>query len=215
MVLAEPPRRSHTFQRAVTLVELLLVIAIISLLLGALSVSPALLFINRRMVALQQISALLDEARAQALRGKGPVYVVFAPVSMGDSDQLQPCRQYAIFHENEDQKPTQASHWHVLPDSLIFDPDAVPSVDGMWTNLFQYPTDEWLEFTIGNRQTLTAPAIGFDKLGSVIHPVAYSGPIGLVIAEGHVSQGQVHLTNPHSSLSLEVRRHTGKTLIHP
>lgn len=197
---------------AFTLVELLVVIAIVSLFFVIIGNTPGLFTTNRRVTALQQLSAVLEEARAQALRGNQNIHVAF--ISISSEPHLQSYRQFAIFSENENQELIQTGNWHTLPEGTLFLPTS-QSPSASWTHLFHSSHDPPLKFTLTGGKTIPLHSIGFGKLGSIIHPFQSNGAIGIVIAEAHYNNGQLHHPNPDSDLTLEIRRNTGKTFIHP
>ncbi|WP_166442734.1 prepilin-type N-terminal cleavage/methylation domain-containing protein [Phragmitibacter flavus] len=203
--------------RGYTLVEILVVIGIISVLMGTVVNIPGILTTNRRVSALQEIAAVLEQARSQALRGNGTIYVAFSPLT--SSGTLEPCRQYAMFEEPETPGSDirQIGEWRSLPDGLIFHPDATAAgTPGTWSNLYKAGTEAEKAFKLFNQEEITMPTLGFGSLGEVVFPgEGVPGPFAIVLAEGAIDGTRASVPNAHSNLSLEVRRSSGKTLLNP
>lgn len=206
---------NHATPTGHTLVEMLVVVVTISVLLGAVIKAPRLLATNARVTALQQVAAVLDEARSQALRGKGAAYVAFSVP--GSTPPLQACRHYAIFLEDDDtQQIRQISEWRSLPAGLIFNPNTVAPAGVAWTNTFSADAQSRKNFPVTGAANASLPSIGFGPLGEIVHPAqGVSGPFALVLSEGVVKDAQVIVPSPASNLSLEVRRSSGKAIMHP
>ena len=201
-----------------TLIELLMVTAVVGLLLAAFASAPDVLKPGRRVAALQELAAVLEQARSQALRGGTAVFIAFT--SSNAEGQIEPYKQFAIFEEiRKDDGQTvlqQASAWHRLSSGLIFDPRARPSDDGKWANLLSIGPQWDRLVTLPSGAQIRLPCIGFGVMGEVVHPgEGVSGPFGVAIAEGEFEQNTVHVPRPERSLSLEIRRGSGKVFMHP
>ena len=201
-----------------TLIELLMVTAVVGLLLAAFASVPDVLKPNQRVAALQELAAVLEQARSQALRGGTAVFVAFT--SNSAESQIKPYRQFAIFEEiRKDDGQTvlqQASAWHRLSSGLIFDPQARSTNDGKWANLLSIGPQWDRLVTLPSGAQIRLPCIGFGVMGEVVHPgEGISGPFGLAIAEGEFEQNTVRVSRPERSLSLEIRRGSGKIFMHP
>ncbi len=120
--LSRPRQLTRRFAGAFTLVELLTVMAIMSVLLAV--AVPAMKGINGtggRKSAVRTIMGALDQARMLAISDGKATYVVFGGKNLvGTNGDVLMGRAYAVFEDNVNFTPVQRSAWQFLPVGISF-----------------------------------------------------------------------------------------------
>jgi len=200
-------------RRAFTLIEMLVVMVIILIALGALI--PAVTSLSKssgRQAATNNLIGAIEQARAEAIKSGQPTYVVF-PTTLSSTDpnlvQRYSYHSYAIFEDDplNPATPKQLSGWKTLPTGV-----SLRSAISSWSSAsFQFTP-------VGSAQSF--PFLKFDANGEVEAPVAPPANVLLGIFEGYVaSNGSEVITggndgrnppNPLASEYVSVSRITGR-----
>jgi type II secretory pathway pseudopilin PulG len=196
---------------ALSLLEVLVTLALFSLLTVLAGAAWSTLASWRGLSALQQLAADLDEARIHALAEQQEVWLAFA----GDPSLNNAFRAYVRCQMHRDPDGSQRLHpvgnWRQLPTGQIFSLTS-PATPSTSPNLLTDEAARQPVLLAGVEQYL--PCLGFGPLGQVLHP-----PLGqprLALAEGEVHLGMPRLRHgPEACRWLVLHRHTGHLLLLP
>ena len=196
--------------RAFTLVEMLIVMIIMLIALGALI--PAVTSLsksNGRQAATSNLIGAIEQARAEAINSGQPTYVVF-PTTLSSTDpnlvQRYSYHSYAIFQDDplNPTTPKQLSGWKTLPTGV-----SLRSAISSWSLApFQFTPG-------GSAQSF--PFLKFNANGEVESPVAPPANVSLGIFEGFINGTSEVITgakdgsgNPLAVEYVSVSRITGR-----
>jgi prepilin-type N-terminal cleavage/methylation domain-containing protein len=202
---------SACFARGFTLIEMLVVMMIILIALGALI--PAVTSLsksNGRQAATNNLIGAIEQARAEAIKSAQPTYVVF-PTTLSSTDpnlvQRYSYHSYAIFEDDplNPTTPKQLSGWKTLPTGV-----SLRSSISSWSFAsFQFTP-------VGSAQSF--PFLKFNVNGEVEAPTAPPANVLLGIFEGYVASNSNEVItggkdvngNPLAAEYISVSRMTGR-----
>lgn len=168
------------------MLEMVCVVAVVALLITIVMGSPGLVTSGRDTTAVQELAAVIESARAKAMRGVETSWVAFS-----GREGASPFASYAVCGEEQDGtgklRPREA--WRKLPSGFVFT-DVSPALDSAGVNLGKLDATGTIKpvITMGESGVLLADCrcIGFGALGEVIHPKTDGRPILVAFAQGEV-----------------------------
>lgn len=205
-----------------TLLEMLVVVTIIAIVVGMTVGVSGSLRGSRGSTAIQQLAAVVDEARAKALTGDGEVVLAFATDVVAEPETayraVMICRSPVAGAPTAKYEPL--SGWYFLPDGYVF-ALSNPADHDAGVNVLNAPDAQLRVLLPGGNREATLPCIGFRELGAVSLPQDTRGrPVLVAIAEGTVEgtrpqspAGDAH--SPAQCRWLAVQKNSGNSLILP
>lgn len=184
---------------AFSLVELLVVLAVLAVLIGLLARGLGDSGTWKRKTARDQIAAILGSARAEAVALREPVALVLAPAE-GLPDHMTGMEgaALAIFSCEKEADgdgyilTRRKSSWKALPRGMIF-ADRAPSADAV-LGLYTGESSIGISPSLLSRDETSflekASAIVFSASGRVLHPVGETGMLSLGLWEGRYVDGE-------------------------
>jgi prepilin-type N-terminal cleavage/methylation domain-containing protein len=207
---------AHRKTRALTLIELLAVIAIITILMSLLAPSfSALGGSARRRGAIDQLLTTFDQARVAAMRNASKVYIGFADFAFPVIDMRY--RSYIVFrprlkHDQPSCNAAGASQfvyltkWRRLPQGISIKSEMKSIVGETGASVSVGPLDKFPNLTTGN-----LPVVVFNHIGGISQP-STSNLLKLYIYEGHFKGGRdiPAQANRHAFDVISIARFTGR-----
>jgi hypothetical protein len=172
----------------------------------------------------QEMAALLDDARAQALTGQGEVVVAFATEAVEEAGlayrAVMVCRERPGVAGSE-RAYEAVSGWHRLPEGYVF-AEADPASNEAGVNVLSAAdARQRVRLPGGGGGEARLPCIGFRELGEVTRPRETRGrPVLVAVAEGQAEAGgPVNLQGGEHTAEqcrwLAVQRNSGNNMILP
>lgn len=146
--------------RAFTLVELMIVMAIMAIMLGlTVSIGPNVIRSNSMSSSLSKVSSAVSLARSEAVRSRKPTFFVLAPTNSSDERAFT---SYAILQADSinGTNYTYVTRWQKLPSGVLFSPSATAT-----GNLFTNSTS--LPYPSGTNSRVNLPSIKFGPSGGL------------------------------------------------
>ena len=222
--LSQPSKRMQWQAPGFSLVELMVVIAVVAVVVGMTVGVSGSLNSNRGLAAIHQVISIVDSARSQALRGEGRVGLAFSTHSSAATGEVY--RSVLICRENlqteREDDWMAVSEWFYLPQGFVFS-TVQPASAAAGVNLLDGFHEELSVVVPGAMTEVRLPGLVFGPLGEVVAPGsvgAASDSILLAVAEGVVdgalpakSNGAIH--TPEECRWLAIRRSSGASVILP
>lgn len=204
--------------------EVLVVVAVMMIMVGLVVGSAGAISGTQGMTAVQQVTALCDQARARSLRGDGMVMLAFATETDGLTGE--PYRSAILcaedFSTEDPNDYVPISEWYYLPQGYVFS-SVDPATSGAGLNALTAAGGRRTVTLPGKKMPVELPCIGFGSLGEVVFPPADTATeesLLIAIAEGDVGgdgprtrQGGAH--RPEDCRWLALRRNSGSPMILP
>lgn len=196
-------------QRAFTLVEMILVIAVLAVLM--LLVSQAFQSGSPLQASVVEMKAVLEAARATAIRDQTEVYVAFT--DNGPTDLEDQFSHYAVFRRDKPNRSGEGStydlyfsnqlgnnelvlekEWSRLPDGVVFGTSGeVPGLPGSMMERYTTGVTYKRSFDVPKRfgsSLMSLPFMMFNKEGRVQYPQFFEPQrLFLPLVEGFVESG--------------------------
>lgn len=199
---------------AFTLLELLVVIALLVLLAGVAQVSVSASPGDERRVACEQLIAMVERARAMAVVKRAPVVLGLDPPDgsgMRDGGGRMALFQLDAWPREQDEgvPAVMLTRWLAIGRGVVFHTGAV---EGMGNPIDEAP---WrLELGLGGGECIGVNAMVFDASGRLVYP---EGPLPAVLrlAEGRYVGGRALVMERGASGAVaedwvRVGRHSGR-----
>ncbi len=222
--LNTPLRLVRASRGGFTLVEILVVVAVLAFMIALVGSSTGVIGKTQGMTAVTEITALCDLARGRAMNGEGPVMVAFAAdVELATGEAYRSailCKEDTSTEAADDY--VAMSEWFYLPAGYVFSDiaAATPTAGG---NVLTTPNSTRKVKVPGSDETVELPCLGFGALGEVVFPEADAtaqDTLLIAIAEGDASsngpvsrRGGPH--RPGECRWVAVRRNSGTPMILP
>lgn len=189
-----------------TLVEVLVVVAVIGILLAVGAAAFMSTGTSERRVARGEILAMLTRARSQAIASGEPTAMV--AVGLGAGPEEMRGKAVTVFEVKQDvasaqwEVVRQMRRWAFLPGAtILLDGSATGGSDNKGSNFMD--GDQLLAVQVPSgvgtgKDEVAAPFVVFDATGAVIYPSG-SGRIEFHIGEGVFRSGGLTVTNKAAS----------------
>ena len=205
--------------RAFTLVEMLIVMIIMLIALGALI--PAVTSLsksNGRQAATSNLIGAIEQARAEAIKSGQPTYVVFPTFTSGTQSTLDRYnyKSYAIFEDDPGNTPPvkQVSAWKTLPIGVSIRSGGTAPLSSLADPSALTPPVTSLTFTPDSSAGPSFKVLKFNANGEVESP---PNNVSLGIFEGFINGTSEVITgakdgsgNPLAAEYVSVSRITGR-----
>lgn len=198
---------------ALSLLEVLLTLTLLTLLMALTGGALATLTSWRGLSAIQQLAADLDEARAQALTEPQEVWVAFAGSNLPGEAFRAYARCRPVTGSQGERWLQPDGDWQRLPAGQVFSLSQ-PATQEAGRNLLAETASLQPVRLAGGLVEL--PCLGFGSLGQLIHP-PFGQPL-LALAEGEIHHGQPRQKwgpGAEPCRWLVLHRHTGNALLLP
>ncbi len=199
--------------RGLSLLEVLVTLTVLAVLTALTGGALTTLASWRGLGAIQELAAVLDEARAQAMATQQEVWVAFATTAAvpGAFRSYVQCEMTQTPDGEKRLRPI--GDWRRLPQGQVFSlsPPATPEAGRNLLREDGALRPVWLAGV-----PVEMPCLGFGVLGQIVHP-SLNRPL-LALAEGDIHHGlplQRQGPGPEPCRWLALHRHTGNALLLP
>ncbi len=222
---------------AFTMIEMLVVLAILAVMLTATLGVTSSISASRGMTGVHRIAAACDAARARAMKQQTPVFLAFAEGMAGD--EMNDRAMLMCWSDRKNQPPPRpgvepvtseeelallvdgtqnevlvpCSEWICLPEGHVFS-SIDPASSSAGRNLLKLTFNRLKIQLPGGSEVVTLPCIGFGSLGEVVYPgfdKDSSGRLLIAISENAGELAQ----QPETCRWIGLQRHSGTTMILP
>jgi prepilin-type N-terminal cleavage/methylation domain-containing protein len=177
------------FPQAFTLLELLVVMAIIAILLVALIPAIGISKSSGRKGAVSNLLGALEQARAEAIKSGQATYVVFPTFSAGTSQTTVDRYNYKSFAIFEDDPanptiPKQLTKWQTLPTGIAIRASGTSPLSNLAAPTALTPSIASFPFTPDSSATPAYHCLKYSANGEIEAPASN---VTLVVFEGYVN----------------------------